>query len=105
MNSRPLVSPDGSLIAFVSTNGRAEILAPRSLAVVPTRGGAPRMLQSDGTWIADFAWARDNKSIVYEANEGTFASGAEMFEQPIIRVRIEDGRGRRDRRVVLARSR
>ena len=95
MNSRPLVSPDGSLIAFVSTNGRAEILAPRSLAVVPTRGGAPRMLQSDGTWIADFAWARDNKSIVYEANEGTFASGAEMFEQPIIRVRIEDGRAAR----------
>ena len=92
MNSRPLVSPDGNLIAFVSTNGRAEILAPRSLAVVPTRGGPPRMLQRDGTWVADFVWERDSKSIVYEANEGTFASGAQMFEQPIIRIRIEDGR-------------
>jgi dipeptidyl aminopeptidase/acylaminoacyl peptidase len=91
MNGRPLVSPDGRMIAFVSTNGRTEIMAPRSLAVVPTRGGPPRMLQSDGTWIAEFAWAPNSKSIYYGANEGTFASGAGMFEQPIIRIGVEAG--------------
>lgn len=95
MSSRPLVSPDGRLIAFISTNGRSELMAPRSLAVVAAAGGAPRMLQSDGTWVNDFAWTPDSKSIVFEANEGTFATGAQMFEQPVIRIRVDDGRAER----------
>src|SRR5262249_29756302 len=40
MNSSPQFSPDGSRIAFVSSNGRSEIMAPRSLAVVAARGDA-----------------------------------------------------------------
>src|SRR5207302_3355847 len=53
------------------------------------------MLQSDGTWISEFIWARDSKSIYFGANEGTFASGAHMFEQPVVRLWIDDGRSER----------
>ncbi|HMC22353.1 MAG TPA: S9 family peptidase, partial [Thermoanaerobaculia bacterium] len=95
MNSKPLFSPDGKWIAFISTNGRAELIAPRSLAIVDVQTHAPRMLQTDGTWVNEFLWARDSKSIYYEANEGTFASGEHMFEQPIVRMWIEGGRSER----------
>jgi dipeptidyl aminopeptidase/acylaminoacyl peptidase len=95
MNSRPLFSPDGRLIAFISTNGRSELMAPRSLAIVPARDGAPRMLQNDGTWVNEFVWARDSKSIYFEANEGTFASGEQMFEQPVVRLWVDDGHAER----------
>jgi len=91
MNTRPRWSPDGRLIAFISTNGRSEIMAPRSLAVVPARGGASRIFPMDGAWVNDFSWASDSKSIYFQANDGTFASREHMFEQPIVRVRVEDG--------------
>ncbi|PYQ57067.1 MAG: hypothetical protein DMF58_19200, partial [Acidobacteria bacterium] len=93
MNSKPQFSPDGKRIAFISTNGRAELMAPSSLAIVDEHG--LRMLQSDGTWISEFIWARDSKSIYFGANEGTFASGAHMFEQPVVRLWIDDGRSER----------
>jgi dipeptidyl aminopeptidase/acylaminoacyl peptidase len=95
MNGKPLFSPDGKWIAFISTNGRSELVAPRSLAVVDLQTHTPRMLQSDGTWANEFLWARDSKSIYYEANEGTFASAEHMFEQPIVRMWIEGGRSER----------
>jgi dipeptidyl aminopeptidase/acylaminoacyl peptidase len=91
MNTRPRWSPDGRLIAFVSTNGRSEIMAPRSLAVVPARGGLSRIFPMDGAWVNDFSWASDSKSIYFQANDGMFASREHMFEQPIARVRVEDG--------------
>src|SRR5205823_2629430 len=94
MNGRPLYSPDGRSIAFVSSNGRSELMAPRSLAIVAAAGGAPRMLQNDGTWVNDFVWTRDSKALDYEANEGTFASGEQMFEQPIVRLGVEAGLSR-----------
>ncbi len=91
MNTRPRWSPDGRLIAFISTNGRSEIMAPRSLAAVPARGGESRIFPMDGAWVNDFSWAGDSKSIYFQANDGTFASREHMFEQPIARVRVEDG--------------
>ncbi|MCA1609510.1 MAG: S9 family peptidase [Acidobacteria bacterium] len=97
MNTSPQWSPDGARIAFVSTNGRAELMAPRSLAVVPARGSASavRIFGLNDAWVNEIVWARDSRSVYVLANDGTYASGEHMFEQPIIRVGFENGRSER----------
>jgi dipeptidyl aminopeptidase/acylaminoacyl peptidase len=91
MNTRPQWSPDGRLIAFISTDSRVDIMAARSLTVIPAASGAPRIYRMDDAWVNELVWARDGKSIYFQANDGTFASGEHMFEQPIARVWVEDG--------------
>jgi dipeptidyl aminopeptidase/acylaminoacyl peptidase len=95
MNARPRWSPDGRLIAFISTNGRVDIMAARSLTVIPAASGAPRIYPMDDAWVNEFAWARDSSSIYFQANDGTFASREHMFEQPIARLWVDDGRAER----------
>lgn len=95
MNTRPLCSPDGRWIAFIGTDGRAEIMAPRSLTVVSASGGTPRTFPMDGAWVNEFVWSPDGKSIYLQGNDGTFASREHMFEQPVVRLGIEDGRAER----------
>ena len=95
MNTRPQYSPDGRLIAFISTNGRAEITASRSLTVVPSRGGESRVFFLDGAWVTEVVWARDSRSVYFLSYDGTFASREHMFEQPIARLWVEDGRAER----------
>src|SRR5206468_3783372 len=92
MNSFPKVSPDGKLIAFTSTNGRTDIMASRSLTVVPSDGGTPRVFVLDDAWANEYVWSSDSASIYFEANDGTFSRGAHMFEQPIARLSVADGR-------------
>jgi dipeptidyl aminopeptidase/acylaminoacyl peptidase len=94
MNTSPQFSPDGSSIAFVSTNGAAALMAPRGLAVVSARGAAQpvRTFPLDGAWIGEMVWAADSRAIYVLMNEGTFAMRAQMFEMPIVRVAIADGR-------------
>jgi len=91
MNTRPQFSPDGTQIAFVSTNGRAEIMASRSLTVVPSGGGALRLFSMNDAWVNEIAWARDGRSIYVTTNDGTFSSHENMFDQPIVRVRTDSG--------------
>jgi dipeptidyl aminopeptidase/acylaminoacyl peptidase len=97
MNSSPQYSPDGTRIAFVSSNGRSEIMAPRSLAVSAARGpaDAPRVYPMDDAWINEIVWAQDGKSLFTLANDGTFARGDHMFDQAIVRVWTEMGRAER----------
>jgi len=101
MNTSPQCSPDGNRVAFVSTNGRSELTASRSLAVTPVRGGGtPRTFGLNDAWVSDLVWARDSKSVYLLTNDGTFSSKENMFDQPIVRVWIEDGRAERIRGAV-----
>lgn len=97
MNTSPQYSPDGARIAFVSTGGRAELMAPRGLAVAPARGAPapPRGFGLKDAWASDLVWARDSRSVYLLTNDGAYAAGDRMFEQPIVRVWIDDGRSER----------
>jgi dipeptidyl aminopeptidase/acylaminoacyl peptidase len=95
MNTRPQCSPDGHWVAFISTTGHTEITSSRSLTIVPARGGEPRVFLMNDAWVNELVWARDSKSIYFQANDGTFASRDHMFEQPIARVWIDDGHAER----------
>jgi dipeptidyl aminopeptidase/acylaminoacyl peptidase len=95
MNSFPQYSPDGALIAFVSSNGKVSIMAPRGLNVVAASAGGPALIRAyglDDAWISDVLWARDSKSVYLLASDGTYGSGEHMFDQPIVRVWMDGGR-------------
>jgi dipeptidyl aminopeptidase/acylaminoacyl peptidase len=97
MNTSPQFSPDGQSISFITTNGRSDIIAPRGFAVVPANGDESKIkaFPMNGAWIAESVWARDSQSIFLTMNEGTFAAGAEMFEMPVVRLTIADGKATR----------
>jgi len=97
MNTGPRYSPDGRLIAFTSTNGYADIMAPRALTVAPSHGPASeiRTFAMDDAWVNEFVWAPDSRALYLDANDGTFARGEHMFEQPLVRLSVADGRAER----------
>ena len=95
MNTGPRYSPDGRQIAFISTNGRNDVMAARGLTVVPAKGGAPRTYGMDDAWVNEYVWAPDSRSIYLQANDGTFGRGEHMFEQPLVRLTVADGRAER----------
>jgi len=79
-------------------------MASRSLAVVPASGGSPRVYPLDDAWVNEYLWSPDSAAIYLQANDGTFGRGAHMFEQPLVRLNVADGKARRledeSRRVV-----
>jgi dipeptidyl aminopeptidase/acylaminoacyl peptidase len=95
MNTGPRYSPDGRSIAFISTNGRSDIMASRSLTVVAAIGGSPRTFVLDDAWVNEYVWARDSQSLYLQANDGTFGRAEHMFEQPVVRLTVADGRATR----------
>jgi len=97
MNTGPRYSPDGRLIAFTSTTGHVDIMAPRSLTVAPAQGpsSAIRAFGMDDAWVNEFVWSPDSQSIYLQANDGTFARGEHMFEQPVVKLSVADGKAER----------
>ena len=92
MNTGPRYSPDGRQIAFISTNGHNDVMATRSLTLVAAAGGPPRTFVLDDAWVNEYVWARDSRTIYLVANDGTFGRGQHMFEQPVVRLTVADGR-------------
>jgi dipeptidyl aminopeptidase/acylaminoacyl peptidase len=93
MNTSPRCSPDGAWIAFVSTDRETGVMATRGLYVVPSAGGEIRYLtRTLEAWVNEFVWTPDSRSILLLPHEGTFSHAEHMFEQHVIRVRVDDGR-------------
>ena len=97
MNVAPQYSPDGTRMSFITTSERTGIIAPRGLSIVDARAKNSRIraFPMNGAWIAEVVWAPDGQSLYVTMNEGTFASRAQMFEMPIVRVTLSDGRAER----------
>jgi dipeptidyl aminopeptidase/acylaminoacyl peptidase len=97
MNMSPQFSPDGKRLSFVTTSERTGLIAPRGLAVADAAGrnAGVRSYPMNGAWIAETLWAPDNQALFVTMNEGTFATGAQMFEMPIVRVSLADGKAER----------
>ena len=97
MNVSPQFSPDGTRLSFITTSERTGIIAPRGLAVADAgaKNAHVRSYPMNGAWIAEILWAPDGQSLFVTMNEGTFATGAQMFEMPIVRVTLADGKAER----------
>jgi dipeptidyl aminopeptidase/acylaminoacyl peptidase len=97
MNVSPQFAPDGTRLAFITTNERTGIIAPRGLAVASAsdRNSNIRSYPMNGAWIAEMQWMPDSQALLVTMNEGTFAAGAGMFEMPIVRVSLPDGKTER----------
>ncbi len=83
----PVVSPDGSKIAFLRDPGSAA----RDVYVMDASGGVPRRLTSDGRLILGLTWTKDGRNVVFSSNRD---GGFSLWEVPVsggTPVRLEVG--------------
>ncbi|HLK19872.1 MAG TPA: hypothetical protein VKT81_12990, partial [Bryobacteraceae bacterium] len=67
--SEPQLSPDGKTVAFtVQSVDLDQNTKPKQIYTVPTDGGTPRQITSQGTDNERPQWAPDSKSIAYISN-------------------------------------
>jgi tricorn protease len=77
--SRPVFSPDGSLIAFTG-----EYDGTRSVYVLPAAGGEPRRLTYHPRDYAAVGWTPDGKRILFVTGRTAFAGGViQLFTVPV----------------------
>jgi tricorn protease len=77
--SKPIFSPDGSLIAFTGNYDGG-----RSVYVIRAEGGEPRRLTYHPNDFGAVGWTPDGKRILFLTRRGAFASGVtELFTVPI----------------------
>lgn len=77
---KPVISPDGSQIAFAAVG---------DIYVMPTNGGAPVNITKDEALDTDPAWSPDGASLVYSSDKGS----------PHLQLWIRDMKSRQSRRV------
>jgi dipeptidyl aminopeptidase/acylaminoacyl peptidase len=69
--SEPQLSPDGQTVAFtVQTVDLDQNTKPKQIYVVPTDGGTPRQITSQGTGNERPEWSNDSKNIAFISNRG-----------------------------------
>jgi len=67
MDAKPMHSPDGKWIAYITTNGKMHWATEAGVAIVPSQGGQGKILASshDGN-PNDITWNEDSKSIYFD---------------------------------------
>jgi Tol biopolymer transport system component len=69
--SEPRLSPDGQLVAFtVQTVDVDQNTKPKNIYVVPTNGGTPKQITTQGTDNERPQWAPDSKHIAFISDRG-----------------------------------
>jgi dipeptidyl aminopeptidase/acylaminoacyl peptidase len=69
--SEPQLAPDGKTVAFtVQTIDLAQNTKPKQIYLVPTNGGSPRQITSQGTDNERPQWSHDSKHIAFISNRG-----------------------------------
>ncbi|MEM7371753.1 MAG: S9 family peptidase [Bacteroidota bacterium] len=72
VDSNPLFSPDGSMIAFGSHGGQAEPVGLTDLYTIPSSGGAPQaMAHTQDRSASLIGWSEDNSSLYYAESAKT----------------------------------
>ena len=67
----PVFSPDGSLIAYTSSDRINSSADQMDVKVVPVAGGQPRNLTADLDYsVSNIEWSKDGKSLYFTAQEG-----------------------------------
>src|ERR1700730_6137039 len=67
--SEPQLSPDGQTVAFtVQTVDLNQNTKPKQIYVVPTDGGTPRQITSQGTGNERPEWSNDSRNIAFISN-------------------------------------
>jgi len=92
-NRSARVSPDGKLIAFISSGGEESEIGAKDLYVMAIDGLADSIRRlTDEEWLQDLTWAPDSRSVFYITGEQTNGAGAKMFEQPVLRASVTGGK-------------